>query len=331
MKYGLFGLSMIVTLLSHAQNGSIGMGTENPNPHAVLDLTAPNHNQGFLVPRLANLERNDSTFMAGLDMDDNSLLVYDSTEHLFYYWVDTTWVAVASQRNVSPWTRVGADLQYTSGEVGIGVTPEKIFHVKNTTGNAIIEIEGGLNSLANSPGIRLTEEFGSDFGMEMLYDGFANRLKFRTITANAVSVDNILQMTTAGDVFVTAGDITMQNQVITPTSANVITVNTNGTVLTAGQISSRVINVQSTAGGVRSVTGIAPGTDGQQLVFVGTSTGTNGVQFASPFSDTAANKVIVAGGFVTVGQYDVLELIYNGALQSWVQVSYSNNSLQTIP
>ncbi len=93
MKY----LSILTILLATsqivlAQNGSIGMGTETPNPNAVLDLVAPDGNQGLLVPRLSTTQRTDPEFISNLSDEDNGLLVLDSTLNIFFYWDVDDWV-----------------------------------------------------------------------------------------------------------------------------------------------------------------------------------------------------------------------------------------------
>ena len=94
-------LSLLLTLLMitgglYAQNGSIGIGTETPNPNAVLDLVSPQNNQGLLVPRLTTAQRTDAGFLSSLASTENSLLVYDTDENQFYYWLNDTWVSFSS-------------------------------------------------------------------------------------------------------------------------------------------------------------------------------------------------------------------------------------------
>ena len=81
-----------------AQN-SMGVGTQNPNPNAVLELVSPNNNQGFLVPRLTTAQRTDVGFTGNLSDDDNGLMVFDTDEGLFYFWMSGSWIAVPNQTN----------------------------------------------------------------------------------------------------------------------------------------------------------------------------------------------------------------------------------------
>ncbi|WP_258103004.1 hypothetical protein [Marinoscillum sp. MHG1-6] len=77
-----------------AQN-SMGIGTNSPNPNAVLELVSPTSNQGFLVPRLTTLERGSMSLSA----NENGLLVFDIDDQLFYFWVDPTWIPVSNGAN----------------------------------------------------------------------------------------------------------------------------------------------------------------------------------------------------------------------------------------
>ena len=81
--------------IAQAQN-SMGVGTETPNPNAVLQLVSPTGAQGFLVPTYSTAQRTAATFTSNLSATDNGLLVFDSDEGLFYFWMDTNWEPVGS-------------------------------------------------------------------------------------------------------------------------------------------------------------------------------------------------------------------------------------------
>ena len=49
----LFAGSVAFTSFSQ----SVGVGTKTPNPNAILDITAPNNDQGLLMPRLTTVNR----------------------------------------------------------------------------------------------------------------------------------------------------------------------------------------------------------------------------------------------------------------------------------
>jgi hypothetical protein len=57
-----------------------GIGTEQPNTSAVLDLRSPSHNQGFLAPRLNTAQRTAPPFTDNLTSAENGLLVFDTDD-----------------------------------------------------------------------------------------------------------------------------------------------------------------------------------------------------------------------------------------------------------
>ncbi|WP_258100001.1 beta strand repeat-containing protein [Marinoscillum pacificum] len=81
--------------IAQAQN-SMGVGTETPNPNAVLQLVSPTGAQGFLVPTYTTAQRTAASFTDNLSSADNGLLVFDSDEGLFYFWMDPDWAPVGS-------------------------------------------------------------------------------------------------------------------------------------------------------------------------------------------------------------------------------------------
>ncbi|MBX2897847.1 MAG: hypothetical protein KF763_20565 [Cyclobacteriaceae bacterium] len=85
-----FTLSLLLLLVSYVAYSQVGIGTNNPNPKAVLELNSPNNNQGFLVPRLSTTQRTAITLTAA----DRGLLVYDTDANRFYFSNGTAWVAI---------------------------------------------------------------------------------------------------------------------------------------------------------------------------------------------------------------------------------------------
>lgn len=83
---------IICTYLSYAQEYSVGINTNNPNPNAVLQLVSPNGNQGLLVPQLTTTQRTQMQLSAA----ENGLLVYDVSEGVFYYWHAASWNPLGS-------------------------------------------------------------------------------------------------------------------------------------------------------------------------------------------------------------------------------------------
>ena len=140
-KYCLL-IAVIIQLLNqaHAQN-SVGIGTENSNNNAVLELVSPNNNQGFLVPRLTSVQRLDMA--SNLATSENGLLVYDSEENKFYYWQNGSWSAIESGS------------AFTSGD-GISINGNTITNEGDADADPLNEIQdivltGNILSITNNP------------------------------------------------------------------------------------------------------------------------------------------------------------------------------------
>ena len=75
---------------------AMGVGTTSPNANAVLHLVSPTGNQGFLVPTYSTGQRTATSFVANLSSIDNGLLIFDTDEGAFYFWLDDSWLPVSS-------------------------------------------------------------------------------------------------------------------------------------------------------------------------------------------------------------------------------------------
>ena len=83
---------LILTIAGQAfGQTTVGMGTEKPNPNAVLELVSERMDQGFLVPRFTTGQRTASGFTSKLSNKDNGLLVFDTEKGKFYYWHNGDW------------------------------------------------------------------------------------------------------------------------------------------------------------------------------------------------------------------------------------------------
>ncbi len=87
----LFAIATLVisSTLLYAQQNNVGIGTTTPNPNAVLEIVSPNNNQGVLVPRLSQVQRDA---IVPLTVNEAGLLIYNIDDNLFNYWNGTTWI-----------------------------------------------------------------------------------------------------------------------------------------------------------------------------------------------------------------------------------------------
>src|ERR1051325_11899974 len=84
---GIFSLMGIVT--SNAQD-NVGIGTNTPNPSAILDILSTN--KGILVPRVTTAQR----LAIATGPTTQGLLVYDTNFECYFYWNTTTsqWISL---------------------------------------------------------------------------------------------------------------------------------------------------------------------------------------------------------------------------------------------
>src|SRR5690349_19611827 len=94
---------VILSALPFAAYSQVGINTDAPNSRAVLDLRSPTNDQGLLVPRLSSSQRTSSAFTSRLTESENGLLVFDSDEKLFYYWMHPTWRAMETGTDGTSW------------------------------------------------------------------------------------------------------------------------------------------------------------------------------------------------------------------------------------
>ncbi|TAF73615.1 MAG: hypothetical protein EAZ53_12245 [Bacteroidetes bacterium] len=166
----------MLSVVSHAQK-SQGIGTNTPNPRAVLDISVESpatYPQGLLLPRLTTAERTALGAVAGLA---TGMSVYDTTVKNFYTWDGTAWKSTGSIVNTivgiggivvsnvggnftvsggSNWTKVGNDINYALGNVGIGSAIQSNAALKVQNFNATTNNVGILNKINNYTGIQST-------------------------------------------------------------------------------------------------------------------------------------------------------------------------------
>lgn len=96
-------LALCLFTIPHLNFGqSVGVGTNNPNSFAILDITAPNKNQGMLMPRLTTAERTalgTSIASSASPNASNSLLVYDTDLQKYFYWDSGVWSSLTGGTN----------------------------------------------------------------------------------------------------------------------------------------------------------------------------------------------------------------------------------------
>lgn len=73
-----------------ALSQNIGINTNSPNPNAALDVESTD--KGLLIPRLTTTQR--TALGATLGAVDESLIIYDKDDTLFYFWDGLNWTSL---------------------------------------------------------------------------------------------------------------------------------------------------------------------------------------------------------------------------------------------
>ncbi|MDX2189810.1 MAG: hypothetical protein SFY32_08090 [Bacteroidota bacterium] len=159
-KLGLVSILVLFTSYVYGQSKSVGIGTNTPNPRAVLDINVSDPNtftQGLLLPRLNNLQR--ANFALALTPADAGMSVYDITDKTFYTWDGTQWksggtfatitgiggITVSFSGNAftidggniaSQWINTTSGIYFDAGFVGIG----------NVIPNEKLTVQGNISS-----------------------------------------------------------------------------------------------------------------------------------------------------------------------------------------
>ncbi|RYE14713.1 MAG: hypothetical protein EOP51_27730 [Sphingobacteriales bacterium] len=115
---------------------SVGVGTTDPAPSAVMDVVSTQ--KGFLIPRMTQLQR------IAIASPENGLLVFDNTSQRLYQYQAGVWRAII---NSEYWTKPvsGRDWMYNTGDsVGIGTAaPTEKLHVAGKVRATAGVVSGG--------------------------------------------------------------------------------------------------------------------------------------------------------------------------------------------
>lgn len=110
MKNHLLVLVFLLTaFLSYGQQ-NVGIGTDNPNPNALLELESDD--KGFLMPRLNTNARNTLGALCG--PNEEGLVVYDTEEDLFFFWDGSQWIPYPGNGSGDQW---GGQVVITDGSL----------------------------------------------------------------------------------------------------------------------------------------------------------------------------------------------------------------------
>jgi hypothetical protein len=137
-------LCVVSSLLSVAQNKTLGVGVPTPNPNAALHVESPTNNQGFIMPRLTTVQRTGMGSL--LTTADNGLMLYDTDLKTIYIWDGATWKSTAQVAG-------GSKLSYPyKDSVTTTLTGNDVFALKynNAANKRVLRVESLSTTNGNS-------------------------------------------------------------------------------------------------------------------------------------------------------------------------------------
>lgn len=147
MKKVVLTLIVLVASLSY---GQVGIGTNNPDNSAVLDIESTT--KGLLAPRMTAAQR------TAISTPANGLVVYqtDSTQGLYCY-INGSWSAISSGTTAGSWTPVITDA--SGGSISGTATGfyQRVGNVVNFSGT--ISIPSGYYDLSIQASLPISSNF----------------------------------------------------------------------------------------------------------------------------------------------------------------------------
>jgi trimeric autotransporter adhesin len=135
-----WGIALCVTLLPWSLGAQVKIGPAPGSPDASAMLEVESNHKGLLLPRLTTAQ------MQAIANAAKGLLVFNTTDSVFYMHLDTGWTRLATGTNM--WAVNGSHAYSSnSGHVGIGTaTPTSKLHL---AGN--MRLDGNLNLPNSTP------------------------------------------------------------------------------------------------------------------------------------------------------------------------------------
>lgn len=147
MKKNLLILLLLAVLGKEVfSQNNMGIGTENPDPSAILDIS--DTTKGVLVPRMSSIQR------LAIPSPSNGLLVFDITEDCFLYYSQLTlsWVSLCSLIGpTGPTGAAGGPIGPTGATGATGISNIQTFGAYGTS-----SVNVTTTNFITIPGLSLT-------------------------------------------------------------------------------------------------------------------------------------------------------------------------------
>lgn len=141
---------ILIVLVASLSYGQVGIGTNNPDNSAVLDIESTT--KGLLAPRMTAAQR------TAISTPANGLVVYqtDSTQGLYCY-INGSWSAISSGTTAGSWTPVITDS--SGGSISGTATGfyQRVGNVVNFSGT--ISIPNGYGDLSIQASLPISSNF----------------------------------------------------------------------------------------------------------------------------------------------------------------------------
>jgi hypothetical protein len=197
LHLSLIAITTLLPVFSYAQQ-SVGIGTNSPNPRAVLQLVSPGQNQGFLLPKLTTTEINTMPVVAS----DRGLMVYDSLTNEIKYWSGTLWISLGSGGATS--LNSLSDVTLTAPAIGNylryngvdWVNSSTIFPINETVAAAGTQFQ--LNQTGPGTTFRLTNSSPLSTDFVMSVEAFGDAIAGYFVKNNPASTNQAFYSHTLG-------------------------------------------------------------------------------------------------------------------------------------
>ncbi|HNP96099.1 MAG TPA: hypothetical protein PKJ63_10735, partial [Cyclobacteriaceae bacterium] len=303
-----------------AQN-SVGIGTKDPNPNAVLELVSPNHNQGLLVPRMTTAQRMATSFVGSLGASDRGLMVFDSEENSFYFWNGSGWALMDSPEIPQDLALNGTTLTITNNDnaTAISLAP----FLGTNTDEQTLSLAGTTLGISN----------GNNVDLSVLQDGFEPNTDNQTLNFVGTS----LSISGGNSVNLASLDTDTDNQTLN-LAGNVLSISGGNNVnLSSVNSDNQTLNLAAgtlSISGGNSVNLNSIDTDDQTLNLVGSNlsiAGGNTVNLSSIDTDTDDQTLNLVGSNLSISEGNTIDIssIDTKLTEAEVDAFVANNGFLT--